>query len=433
MMNKLTQKALIAGIIGNALEWYDFALYGHFSVFIGETFFPKEEEGLAVLAALAVFSVSFFMRPIGALIFSAIGDRFGRKKALSLSIMGMALPTAAIGLLPPFENIGITATILLVILRLLQGLALGGEMGGAVTYVLEHTPKRRIGLASSLIQASTCLGLLTGTLLSSGLSLILSEADFTLWGWRIPFILGLAAAWLGLKIRQKMPESLLYEIAKTEDRLIHNPIGTIIKRYKRRVLLGVAVLTPMTCGFFFAFVYFNSFMISSLHFEATRALLTTTLGLTLSLATTLVGGTHADRFGYKSVLVVGALCLLVLSYPLTLGMSGFFGDTPILFTFLTFSVLLGLYTSAAFAAVTGLFGTEVRYTGVSIAINLASPIFGSTAPLLIAFLLRRLGVDHAFGLFGAYLAMLFIIALIAIRSLDHRAFHQWGGGKEAEG
>ena len=112
-------------------------------------------------------------------------------------------------------------------------------------------------------------------------------------------------------------------------------------------------------------------------------------------------------------------------------MSGFFGDAITLVAFLTFSVLLGLYTSAAFAAVTGLFGTEVRYTGVSVAVNLASPIFGSTAPLLIAFLLQKFGADHAFGLFGSYLSVLFILALIAIRSLDHRAFHQWGGGKEA--
>ncbi|MEY4195684.1 MAG: Proline/betaine transporter, partial [Pseudomonadota bacterium] len=177
-MNKLTRQAIVAGILGNALEWYDFALYGHFSVFIGKTFFPSEQPDLALLAAFAVFSVSFCMRPIGALIFSAMGDRYGRKRALSLSMLGMAIPTAGIGLLPPYADIGVAATAILVILRLFQGLSLGGEMGGAVTYVMEHTPPERTGFASALIQASTCGGLLLGSLISGGLSLMLTDAAF---------------------------------------------------------------------------------------------------------------------------------------------------------------------------------------------------------------------------------------------------------------
>lgn len=416
----------MAGILGNAIEWYDFALYGHFSLFIGQTFFPKEQPGLAMLAAFAVFSVSFFMRPLGALLFSAIGDRYGRKRALSLSMLGMAIPTAGIGLLPAFADIGYTATALLVLLRLFQGLSLGGEMGGAVTYVMEHTPERRIGLASSLIQASTCLGLLAGTLISSGISAVLTEAQFALWGWRIPFLLGLAAAWIGWQIRRRMPESALYELAKAEDRLVSNPIRRVFARHKRLIGLGVAVIAPMTCGFFFAFVYFNSFMIAELGFPAGRALGVTSIGLILSLSATLLGGWLADRLGYKPVLAAGAGLLILCAWPLIGWLSGGAGAGWLLPAFFAFAALLGVYTSSAFAAVAGLFATEVRYSGVSFTVNIASPIFGSTAPLLLAWLIRDYGVTQGFQIFGGYFIVLFILAILAIRRLDHLAFDRWG-------
>jgi MHS family proline/betaine transporter-like MFS transporter len=425
-VNLSRRKAIIAGIIGNAIEWYDFALYGHFSVIIGETFFPKEEADLAILAAFAVFSVSFFMRPLGALVFSAIGDRWGRKKALSLSMLGMALPTAAIGLLPGFADIGVAATVLLVVLRLLQGVSLGGEMGGAVTYVMEHTPQHRVGVASSLIQASTCLGLLSGTLISSAISAALTPEQFMAWGWRVPFLLGLGAAWIGFRIRRKMPESELYEHARAQDTLLRNPIATVLASHKRKVLLGVAVLTPMTCCFFFAFVYFNSYMIANLQFPASRALLVTSAGLVVALAVTLLSGWLADRMGYKRILVVGIVLLVVGVHPLLGWLSGDPSPSRVLPGFFVFTVLVGIYTSAAFAAVTGLFATEVRYSGVSLAVNIASPLFGSTAPLLAAWLVRELGHAQGFAVFGYYLTALCAAAVLAIRGLNHGAFEGWG-------
>ncbi len=425
-MTPLTRQAIIAGILGNALEWYDFALYGHFSVFIGKTFFPGDTSGLAMLAAFAVFSVSFFMRPIGAVIFSVIGDRQGRKKALSLSMLGMAIPTAGIGLLPPFSEIGYTATVILIVLRLFQGLSLGGEMGGAVTYVMEHTPKQRIGLASSLIQASTCLGLLLGTLISTGISSLLSEAEFNTWGWRIPFILGLIAAWTGLRIRRDMPESLLYEMARSEDRLLHNPLSSLFRHNKRAVLLGVALVAPMTACFFLAFVYFNSFMMSDLQLPARLALMMTSVALIMSLAATLLGGCMADRWGYKVVLALGSGLLLVTLYPITASLSGGLGTGWFWAGFFGFACLTGLYTSSVFGAVAGLFSTEIRYSGVSFAVNIASPLFGSTVPLLAAWLIRDRGAVDGFLLMGSYLAGLFILAGWAIYRMKTAAFTGWG-------
>ena len=424
----MTRKAIFAGVLGNAIEWYDFALYGHFSVIIGQTFFPKEEPGVAMLAAFAVFSVSFFMRPLGAIIFSAIGDRWGRRKALSLSMLGMAIPTAGIGLLPPFADIGVMATVVLVILRLLQGLALGGEMGGAVTYVMEHAPERRIGFASSLIQASTCLGLLLGTVISSLISLWLTEAEFQSWGWRVPFLIGLVAVWVGFHIRRSMPESQLYELAKIEDRLIHDPVKTVLARHHGKIWIGVGILTPMTCCFFLAFVYFNSYMMASLHYAPGHALGITSGGLLVALSVTLLSGLLADRVGYKRILLGSIVMLLLGAHGIMGLLSGeLAGEGGILPGFFGFAVLVGVYTSAAFAAVAGLFGTEVRYSGVSLAVNIASPLFGSTAPLLAAWLLKEHGASSAFAYLGFYLIGLCLFALASIWRLDHDAFVDWGG------
>lgn len=414
---------LIAGIVGNILEWYDFALYGHFSVLISRHFFP---EGDRILATFAVFSVSFFMRPLGAMIFSAIGDRHGRRRALSLSILGMAAPTAAIGLLPDYAQIGAWATAFLIILRLLQGMALGGEMGGAVTFVMEHTPRSQIGRASAWIQASTCLGLLAGTVMASSLALFLNQQDFENWGWRIPFILGIVAAWLGFKIRRKMSESAVFEIARNENRLQKNPLGELHGKYKAATLMAIGVVAPMTCGFFFCFVYFNSYLVTGLGLSSARALMVTSIGLILSLVATLASGYIADRIGYKAVLLRTSQLLLLTTLPLVLAISGRWDMPLTLAAYFSLSLVLGAYCSTAFASVTALFPTPIRYSGISMSVNLASPIFGSTAPLLVAALIEALGRDYGFMVFGGYFTTLWIMALIAVHRINPHAFDRWG-------
>ena len=414
---------LIAGIVGNILEWYDFALYGHFSVLISRHFFP---EGDRILATFAVFSVSFFMRPLGAMIFSAIGDRHGRRRALSLSILGMAAPTAAIGLLPDYAQIGAWATTLLIIFRLLQGMALGGEMGGAVTFVMEHTPRSRVGRASAWIQASTCLGLLAGTVMASSLALLLDQQEFESWGWRIPFVLGIVAAWLGFKIRQKMSESAVFEMARNENRLQKNPLGEIHGKYRRATLTAIGVVAPMTCGFFFCFVYFNSYLVTGLALSSAQALLVTSMGLILSLVATLASGNIADRIGYKPVLFRTSQLLLVATFPLVIAMSGHWALHFTLGAYFLLCLILGAYCSTAFASVTALFPTPIRYSGISISVNLASPIFGSTAPLLVAASAGALGNDVGFMAFGGYFTLLWVMALVAIHQINPNAFARWG-------
>lgn len=416
MLNQRT-KALIAGLFGNAIEWYDFALYGHFSVIIGQTFFPKENPELAMLSAFAIFSVSFFMRPLGAYIFSLIGDRYGRRRALYLSMMGMALPTAGIGLLPGFQHWGIASTIILTLIRLLQGFALGGEMGGAITYVMENAPPHRKGLISSLIQSSTCLGLLLGSLISSLISQLLPEEQFLSWGWRLPFIIGLLAAWIGLFIRRKIPESTAFEQAKTKNQILQKPIHVLLHNHWRELVIGTMILIPMTCTFFLTFVYYNSWMITKINFSVGQALSITSLGLIAAIMTTLLGGLASDKFGAPFVLCNGILLLSLSIIPLLKNLTEANNSATILPWFLFLSALVGFYTSAAFGALSSLFATAIRYSGVSFAINIASPIFGSTLPLLATWLNQNMGDSLGVTYLSYYLVACFALACLGIIKL----------------
>lgn len=371
-----------------------------------------------MLSAFALFSVSFFMRPLGALIFSFIGDRYGRKRALYLSMLGMALPTACIGLLPGYHQIGIAATLCLIVIRLLQGLALGGEMGGAITYVMENAPPSRTGLCSSLIQASTCIGTLLGTFISSLLAIILDQQAFESWGWRLPFILGLVAAWIGFYIRQQMPESAHYEHAKQNQQLVANPIRELLCHHRQQLLIGTAILIPMTSSFFLAFVYFNSFMMAELRYSVSQALLTTSLGLTVAIVFTLLGGFLTDKYGAQRILATGATFLLVSVVPILNFLSQSQTWLSIVLVYLFFCLLVGVYTSAAFGALSALFITAVRYSGVSFAINIASPVFGSTVPLLATWLVQKNGLIMGFQWLSHYLIVCFALAVLSLQWLS---------------
>ena len=216
------RKVVISGMIGNALEWYDYALYAQFAYIIGVKFFPQTE--FVEILTFAVFAAGFVVRPLGGIIFGQIGDRFGRRIALVLGIMLMAIPTAGIGLLPSYESIGITAPIILVIIRLLQGFSLGGEFSGCIAYIVEHSPADKRGLAGSAAFVSMCLGMLLGLIVAQGFTYFLSEENLLSWGWRIPFIVGLFIGLVGLYIRSHLAESPLYKAAKAQGALSRTPL-----------------------------------------------------------------------------------------------------------------------------------------------------------------------------------------------------------------
>lgn len=244
------RKVVISGMIGNALEWYNYALhalhalYAQFAYIIGVKFFPQTE--FVEVLTFAVFAAGFVVRPLrGGIISGQIGDRFGRRIALVLGIMLMAIPTAGIGLLPSYESIGITAPIILVIIRLLQGFSLGGEFSGCIVYIVEHSPADKRGLAGSADFVSMCLGMLLGLIVAQGFRYFLSEENLLSWGWRIPFIVGLFIGLVGLYIRSHLAESPLYKAVKAQGVLSRTPLRETLCKYWREVLIAMAVTSML--------------------------------------------------------------------------------------------------------------------------------------------------------------------------------------------
>lgn len=208
------RKVLLAGMIGNGLEWYDYALYAYMVTLISKLFFPAGNEAVHLLATLGIFAVGFIARPFGGILFGMVGDKFGRRTALVAAIFLMAFPTGCIGLLPTYEQVGILAPLLLVLLRVMQGLSLGGAFSGTVIFLVEHSPPARRGLVGSTSLASLAVGFLLGSLVVMLMQVSLSEAQFESWGWRIPFLLGVPIGFIGLYIRNHTEESPVYEEAK---------------------------------------------------------------------------------------------------------------------------------------------------------------------------------------------------------------------------
>ena len=230
------RKILVSSMIGNALEWYDFVLYVQFSTIIGSLFFPSDNEFTSLLATFGIFAVGFVMRPIGGILFGILGDKFGRKSALVFSILMMAIPTALIGFLPTYEQVGIIAPISLTIIRLLQGLALGGGFSGCMTFIVEHAPSKQRGLIGSTSMFSLGAGVLLGIVVSLGFSKCLSPEDFISWGWRVPFIISLGIGMIAFYIRNNIDESPIYLEAKKHGNLSKTPV--------KEVLTHQGVLSP---------------------------------------------------------------------------------------------------------------------------------------------------------------------------------------------
>ncbi|MBT5541013.1 MAG: MFS transporter, partial [Alphaproteobacteria bacterium] len=229
------RKTLLPCMIGNIIEWYEFMLYGYFATVIGTLFFPPMEGLYPLVFSFAIFSVGLFVRPIGGIVLGHIGDKLGRKKSLILSVYMMALPTAAIGLLPTYATIGALAPILLVCMRILQGFAMGGEYAGTVVSILEHSPNKKRGLYGSLAALSLVSGMLLGSIAGASCEAFLSQEELYTWGWRIPFFLGLVGAIWGMYMRRSLEETGKYLDCKNENRLSRLPIGELFQNFPKIV------------------------------------------------------------------------------------------------------------------------------------------------------------------------------------------------------
>ncbi|MEM8731227.1 MAG: MFS transporter, partial [Pseudomonadota bacterium] len=309
MQGKKSNRVIVAGITGNVLEWYDFAVYGFFAPILARLFFPSEDPTVSLIAAYGAFAAGFLMRPLGAALFGHVGDRYGRKKALMLSIIMMAIPSLAIGFLPTYDQIGILAAVLLVILRMLQGVAVGGEYTTSIVYLSETAPADRRGYFSSWAMSGANGGILLGSLIGAGLSFLITDAQLQSWGWRVPFLLGVLVAASAFFLRRRMDDS------KSTERLSF-PLGHVIKHHWRKVVHIICLNAGFAVAYYIGFVYVSGWLVSEMHETHAEAMTINSIAIASMFVLVPLLARLSDRVGRRPLLITGAALVTLLVHPL---------------------------------------------------------------------------------------------------------------------
>lgn len=389
-------RVIVASMMGNALEWYDYALYGIMAPLIASHFFPKGDEYVQLLSTYGVFAAGFVARPIGAIFFGWFGDRYGRRSSLTLAILMMAIPTGCIGLLPTYDQIGIWAPVLLTFICLLQGLSLGGEYSGSMTYLVEHAPAGRRGLIGAMAKTSLMVGFLMGQGMSLILSFSMSEEDFASYGWRIGFGVGILIGVVGYYIRTKCEESPVYEAAKAEGEktegkgLSNRPMRDAFMNHPWSLLRGFMLYLTVTVPFYMCATYFVTLTSKVLGHTLREAQTMSTINMVLMLIMVPISAWLSDKYGRRKVLGGAALAMLFLTYPLFQVIGS--GDiVEIAIAQAIFASIIGFYLGPIPAALVELFPTSVRFSGMSMSYNMAATLFGGTAPMVAVWLTHETG------------------------------------------
>ncbi len=423
------KKVVASTMLGNGLEWYDYSLYGTFTALISKHFFPAGNDAVALIATFGIFAIGFLMRPLGAMMFGYIGDKYGRKNALSLSILMMAIPTACIGLLPTYAMIGIYAPILLTLIRLVQGVAIGGEFGGSVVYLVEHAKpanKNRIG---SLSMISMLMGLLFGTIISTVLAKIMSPEDFDMYGWRIPFILGFFIGLVGLYIRSKLNESPVFIEAQEAGHVSETPISETFKNNYKEVLLGVGLYLSVTIPFYIQTVFMPSFMVKFMHFSSADSLTIYTSVLFMMMICAPISAILCDTKSRERLMKIVTALYLIFAIPYVYFLN-YQTFTFALISQLAFGSIVAFYIAPIPTLVTEIFPARTRYTGMSLSCNLAAAIFGGTAPMLVTALITKTESNYPIAIYIMIAAFVSMLCVWEVkRRRDSNRLYLIGGAK----
>ena len=402
------RKVVVAGVTGNVLEWYDFAVYGFFAPIIGRLFFPSDDPTVSLIASFGAFAAGFLMRPIGAIIFGFIGDKIGRKRALVLSVLLMAIPSGMIGILPDHATIGVSAAVLMVLMRMLQGIAVGGEYTSSIVYLAEHAPSKRRGFFTSWTLVGAVGGILLGSGVGALLSNLLPAEAVSDWGWRIAFLSGIAVGVVGLLIRRHLPE-----MPKTESNDSANPIIDAFRTEWRAVTQVIGINIFNAVGFYLMFVYAVTWLIKEVKVPRSDALDINSLSLAVLLVLVPVFGALSDKVGRKSLLLFGSGGAVLLGYPLIMLMHHV-DFMMIMMGQIGFAILLAAYLSAIPATLTEMFPSRVRVSALSVGYNISLAIFGGTTPLVATWIIERSHDDLSIAWYlicGAAISFVFTVRL----------------------
>jgi MHS family proline/betaine transporter-like MFS transporter len=398
-------RPVLAGVVGNAMEWYDFMVYGYFASTIGRLFFPSDDPFASMVAAYGVLAVSFVMRPVGAIMFAYVGDRLGRKRALELSVLLMAIPTFLLGLLPSHATLGNAAPVLLTLLRLAQGLSVGGEYTSSFSFVIEHAPHGRRGLHGSLTNCGAIIGILLASLSALATEQLSGGPDGANadWAWRIPFVLGVLVASVALWVRRSLPETPAFENLKARGELARHPVAEAL-RHDFRGILHVFCLYALPAAMFYVLFLFVQAQLIQAGMPASSARLSTSLSLALLCVALPCAGALSDRLGRRPVMLSGALCTLVCAVPLySLLLTGQL--VRVIAGQLGLTLIIALLMGPIPATLVERFAPRTRFSALSLGYNGCLAVFGGTSPMLAGLLIRETG--HAAS--PAYYLMLLAI------------------------
>jgi MFS transporter, MHS family, proline/betaine transporter len=374
-------------MIGNALEWYDFVIYGYFVVIFGQLFFPNVNHVTQILASWGIFWSGFFARPLGSIVFGHIGDKTSRKYALTLSIFLMAIPTTLIGLLPTYKQVGILAPVLLILLRTVQGFAIGGEYTGSMVFLVEHASIGKRGIWGSWASFSAVLGVVLGSILVAIMYSCLPENAMQTWGWRVPFLISIFGSAVGIYIRMYLSDPSIYLKLKERKSKESIPFKELILNHKSKIgeIIMLDFLTAV--GFFIIGVFLVTYFKTYLGYSAHMALLINAINMILLALATLLGGWLSDRVGRKLVMAIACIAMIVFSYPLFLLMQ-IKEYYIIIFAQASLAIMYGLFFGVIPSILAEIMPTNVRYSGLSIGHNLCMAIVGGGTPFLSANLIQ---------------------------------------------
>lgn len=405
-------KVIVAASVGNFVEWFDFAVYGFMATIVAERFFASDDPTVALLNTFAVFAVAFALRPLGGAVFGVLGDRLGRKRMLSLTVILMAGSTTLIGFLPTYETVGLLAPLLLCLARCVQGFSAGGEYAGACAYVLEHSPKDRKARYSSFLPVSTFSAFAFAAVVAFVFAAVLSDSAMDAWGWRIPFLIAAPLGAFGFYIRLRLDETPVFDMIEKRSETVHAPLRETLRTQSTTMLRLCGFIAVTALSFYTFTTYMTTYLQVVVKFDRATALFTNVAALLVAAALAPLTGRLSDRIGRKPTMVTACLLLAVLVLPaywLTgQGVAAAVGGQVLL--------ALGAVTANVVTAVllAELFPAAVRYSASAITYNIGYALFGGTAPFIATYLVSR--TDEPLSP-AIYLLVVALLGLVAVATL----------------
>ncbi|WP_459615796.1 MFS transporter [Bordetella sp. 2513F-2] len=408
------KRALVAACIGNFIEYFDFVIYGYFAPVIAQLFFPADDPAASLLLTFAVFAISYASRPLGGIVFGHLGDRYGRKTPLAVAIILIAAATTVIGLMPTYASIGIAAPILLTVARLIQGISVGGEYGGATSFISEYAPANRRGFYTGWQTFTIGLALLVGGGVASLITGTLTTEQLHSWGWRLPFLAGVPLGMVGLYLRLKLEETPHFTSVQEHAEVEKAPLLTGLKQEWKTLLIGMGLISAPSACIYIYYIYSPTYLANVLGFNLADAQRANLYSLIFYCVLLPFFALLSDIVGRKPLMLASSLAIALVTYPAFHLLDPTDFNQTVLGLCLM-SLAFAPHSATALCAMSEIMPTKLRYTGLSVSLNIPVTLLGGTAPFLATYFVARTGnlLSPSWIVIGA--AILTLLAVLAYR------------------